>query len=88
MAQANVPLDRRVVGDIVDSQKFQLASASIRELNAVAAAIEKRLGIRFIHMEFGIPGLHTDEVAIAGRSRRSRSGACRTCTHPTTACRS
>lgn len=66
MAQANVPLDRRVVGDIVDSQKFQLASASIRELNAVAAAIEKRLGIRFIHMEFGIPGLHTDEVAIAG----------------------
>jgi aspartate/methionine/tyrosine aminotransferase len=33
-------------------------------MNAVVTAIETKLGVKFVHMEFGIPGFPTDGIAI------------------------
>jgi len=65
MSSPAVPLDRAVVGEILAGQKFDVRTASIREMNAVVNAIEARMGIKFIRMEFGVPGLPTSPIAIA-----------------------
>ncbi|MFN2114852.1 MAG: aminotransferase class I/II-fold pyridoxal phosphate-dependent enzyme [Anaerolineae bacterium] len=64
MTSHPVPLDREVVGRILDGQKFDVRTASIREMNAVVNAIEVELGVKFIRMEFGVPGLPVSEIAI------------------------
>ncbi len=64
MNDSSVPLDREVVGAILQSQKFDVRTASIREMNAVVNAIEQELGVTFIRMEFGVPGLPTNPIAI------------------------
>ena len=59
-----VPVDRRSVAGIVQAQPFDVRTASIREMNRLVNAIEAELSIRFIRMEFGIPGLPVSNVAI------------------------
>jgi len=59
-----VPFDRDVVNEIVRAQGFEVGRASIREMNHVVSQIEQKLGVKFIHMEFGIPGFETDRIAI------------------------
>jgi aspartate/methionine/tyrosine aminotransferase len=64
MPEPSVPYDRDAIAEIIRSQKFDVGHASIREMNTVVSAIEQRLGVRYIHMEFGIPGFPTDDIAI------------------------
>lgn len=64
MNDTPLPLDREVVGRILSSQRFDVRKASIREMNAVVNAIETELGVRFIRMEFGVPGLPLSPIAI------------------------
>ncbi len=59
-----VPFDRRAIAAILESEGIDVGRASIRETNRVVRAIEQKLGVRFIHMEFGIPGFQTDDIAI------------------------
>lgn len=64
MPQLDVPLDREVVAAILGRQKFDVRTASIREMNNVVNAIEHELGVPFIRMEFGVPGLPVSPIAI------------------------
>jgi len=61
---SSVPLERSAIEGIVSNQKFDFRSASIREMNKLVNIIENDLGIRFIRMEFGIPGLPVNPLAI------------------------
>jgi len=69
---ATLPLSTEVVGRIVAEQKLDLAVASIREINRLVNAIERDQGVRFIRMEFGIPGLPAHPVAIEAEIRALR----------------
>jgi aspartate/methionine/tyrosine aminotransferase len=62
--QATVPFDREAVRLIVEAQPFDVRKASIREMNRLVNAIEADLSVRFIRMEFGIPGLPTSDIAV------------------------
>ena len=64
MSQVPVPLDKRVIDEIIAEFGMQPANCSIRELCKIIDTIEERLGVRYIRMEFGIPGLKTDRAAI------------------------
>jgi aspartate/methionine/tyrosine aminotransferase len=64
MSEPAFPLDRQVVDAVVAEHGISLGSASIREVNRVINAIETRFGCHFIRMEFGIPGLPANPVAI------------------------
>ena len=59
-----VPLDREALQQVIDRQPFDMRHASIREMNNLVNAVEREFGIRFIRMEFGIPGLRVPEIAI------------------------
>jgi len=61
---ATVPLDRASVRRILAAQPFDVRHASIREMNRLVNAIEAELGLPFIRMEFGIPGLPTPPIAV------------------------
>jgi aspartate/methionine/tyrosine aminotransferase len=67
-----VPLDRDSVGRIIERQHFDLRSASIREMNKLVNGIEEELDFRFIRMEFGIPGLTVDPVALDAETEALR----------------
>jgi aspartate/methionine/tyrosine aminotransferase len=69
-----VPLDRAAVRRIVEAQPFDVRQASIREMNRLVNAIETELGIAFIRMEFGIPGLAPSPIAIEAEVQALRAG--------------
>lgn len=64
-----VPLERELVSDAIAAARVDLARASIREMNNLVNRIERRTGVRFLRMEFGIPGLPTPRVAIEAEHR-------------------
>lgn len=64
MSPTQVPLDHAMVARIAAAQKFDVRTASIREMNAVTNQIEAESGLRFIRMEFGVPGLPLDPIAV------------------------
>jgi aspartate/methionine/tyrosine aminotransferase len=59
-----VPLDRETLRQVIERQPFDMRRASIREMNNLVNAVEREFGIRFIRMEFGIPGLQVPDIAI------------------------
>ena len=59
-----VPLERDAVRRVIERQHFDLRTASIREMNKLVNGIEEELDIRFVRMEFGIPGLSVDPLAV------------------------
>ena len=64
MKESAIPLDAGSIREIVTGQRFDVRSASIREMNKLVNAIEEKLDVRFIRMEFGIPGLPANPIAI------------------------
>jgi aspartate/methionine/tyrosine aminotransferase len=62
--ESGIPLDREALSRIVDRERFDLRRASIREMNSLIDTIERELGVRYVRMEFGIPGLPTHRVAV------------------------
>lgn len=70
--RAVFPLDREAVGRIVAEQRLDLRTASIREVNKLVNTIENRLDLRFVRMEFGIPGLPTHPIAIEAEVKALR----------------
>jgi len=60
-----LPLNDDVLQRIIDRQGVDVRTASIREMNALVNAIESECKVRFVRMEFGIPGLPVDPLAIA-----------------------
>ena len=68
-SREDVPLSREVVGKVIDSMPFDVRRPSIREMSRLVNTIEKQEGIRFIRMEFGIPGLPLSPIAIEAEHR-------------------
>ncbi|MHC4469345.1 MAG: aminotransferase class I/II-fold pyridoxal phosphate-dependent enzyme [Planctomycetota bacterium] len=64
MTFATVPFDKKIVDEVIAEAGISVGTASIREVNRVINAIEARLEAKFIRMEFGIPGLETNPIAI------------------------
>ena len=67
-----LPLDRDAVRRIVAEQRFDLARASIRETNRFVDALEREFDVRFIRMEFGIPGLPVPSLAVEAEAEALR----------------
>jgi aspartate/methionine/tyrosine aminotransferase len=59
-----IPLERDAVREIISKQNFDVRKASIREMNRLVNSIENELDVKFIRMEFGIPGLPAHSIAI------------------------
>ena len=68
----NVPFDREALAGIADELDVDVRHASIRDMDRLVNTVEERLGVRFIRMEFGIPGLPAPEVAIEAESKALR----------------
>ncbi len=64
MPDPALPFDRQIVDDVVRGSGVTAGTASIREMNRIVNTIESRLGTKYIRMEFGIPGLKPNPVAI------------------------
>ena len=62
--KGDVPFNRDIVDRIVEENGVDFRSASIRDANRVVNAIEKELGVKFIRMEFGVPGLPPNEIGM------------------------
>jgi aspartate/methionine/tyrosine aminotransferase len=62
--EQTIPLDRDAVKKIISKHHFDVRKASIREMNRLVNSIEKGLGVDFIRMEFGIPGVPAHSIAI------------------------
>jgi len=72
MKDSPVPLDAEAIRSVVTSQNFNVRAASIREMNKLVNAIEQKLGVEFIRMEFGIPGLPVHPLALEAETRALR----------------
>ncbi len=59
-----VPYDRAVIREAVSELRLDLKSASIRDTNKLVNTLQQRLGVEFIRMEFGVPGLPTPTIAV------------------------
>jgi len=64
MAFEPVPFDKVTVDEVIAEYGISVGRASIREVNRVINDIEARLGVQFIRMEFGIPGLSASSTAV------------------------
>ncbi len=64
-----VPFDKAVVDKVVTRAGISVASSSIREVNRVINEIEQELGVKYIRMEFGVPGLPS--IPLAHEAERS-----------------
>jgi aspartate/methionine/tyrosine aminotransferase len=70
--ELTVPFDAAAISKIVAGQRFDIRTASIREMNKLVNAIETDLGVEFIRMEFGVPGLPVHPIAIEAEARALR----------------
>lgn len=69
------PVDDSVVrSKILESGLKNIGRASIRELVALTAEIEKASGVNFIRMEMGVPGLPPSEIGINSEILSLQSG--------------
>jgi len=70
--ETSIPIERETMRRIVEKKKIDVRGASIREMNNLINTIEQELGIRFIRMEFGIPGLPTHRIAVEAEAEALR----------------
>ncbi len=74
MGTLTVPFDRTLIQAVLDETGFDPANLSIRETNRLVTLIEGQLDIRFVRMEFGIPNLPYDPVAIETAAQAESRG--------------
>ncbi len=72
MQVSTVPIDPSIVAGIVARFGIDLREPSIREMNMLVDALEAEAELRFIRMEFGVPGLPTDPIAIEAEAHALR----------------
>lgn len=64
MATVDAPFDRSIVDAVLSELKVNPETASIRRVAMVISEVEKRLGCRYLRMEFGIPGIEPNPIGI------------------------
>lgn len=71
---SSVPLDAEAVDRILARQRFDVRRAKIREMSQLVDTLEREFDIRFIRMEFGIPGLPTPRIALEAEAQALQQG--------------
>lgn len=75
MQHNNTPISAEIVDDVYSNSGLtDLSIASIREMGKMVNTIEQRSGVRFIHMEMGVPGLPAASVGIDAEIAALKSG--------------
>ena len=71
----NFPISKKTIDEAIKNLNIkQLATASIRDLVALASVLEKQTGTTFIRMEMGVPGLPSPQVAIDAEAQAMARG--------------
>lgn len=69
------PISKETINEAIKSLNIkQLATASIRDLVALANVLEKKTGTKFVRMEMGVPGLPSPQVAIDAEAEAMQRG--------------
>jgi len=63
VSDSKFPLSHEVMDRIIGEQGVDMERVNIREMAKIAKAAERELGVQFIRMEIGIPGLPLDDLA-------------------------
>lgn len=70
-----IPFQKELVNDVLKNMRISRAcNATIRQTVALAEAIEKRTGEKFIHLEMGSPGLPASRVGIEAQKEALDKG--------------
>ncbi|HOK03727.1 MAG TPA: pyridoxal phosphate-dependent aminotransferase [Victivallales bacterium] len=71
----SIPLDKDFVENEVNNLHIKsLSTASIREIVKLAHNIENKSGLRFIHMEMGVPGLPPNPIGVKAQIKALKKG--------------
>lgn len=57
------PVDKSIVDSLIKENRIDIMNASIRQVNLLVQVVEQKLGVKYIRMEFGVPGLRADKEA-------------------------
>lgn len=69
------PIENAALNSILESMGISdISCATIRQSGEIARTLEKNLGIEFLHLEMGIPGLPAAEVGVEAECAALRSG--------------
>ncbi len=69
------PISRDLIDRAIeDFQIADFSKATIREVKAIAAKVEKESGVEFIKMEMGVPGLPPSRVGVQAEIRALQGG--------------
>lgn len=74
MPDTRFPLDRKRVERIIQDQRIDMERVNIREMAKIVKAIETEIGVEFIRMEIGIPGLALNEAALQAEAEALAAG--------------
>lgn len=64
MTKPEVPFDRMVIDAVLKEQEVDPGTASIRKIASVVSEVERRLGCKYLRMEFGVPGFEPNAQGI------------------------
>jgi len=62
MNRSKFPLNKDVLEKIIIDNEVNLDDISIRELNRMVDFLEEQYNVKFLHFEFGVPGLLADRM--------------------------
>lgn len=69
------PLERSLVAEVLKKNNLEsVGKASIREVKKVVDDIESAVGVQFVRMEMGIPGLPAAQVGVEAEIQALRNG--------------
>lgn len=69
------PIERNIIDRTINEfQVMDFATATIREVKAIAAKAEAQSGVEFIKMEMGVPGLPPSAVGVEAEIKALQSG--------------
>ena len=69
------PIDSRFLDEAINAFQIKdLAKATIREVQGVAAHVEKNSGVEYIKMEIGVPGLPPSAVGVKAEIKALENG--------------
>lgn len=69
------PIDKGLIDSLIKKAHLtDFSKATIREINGVAASIEKESGVEFVKMEIGVPGLPPSAVGIQAETAALQRG--------------
>jgi aspartate/methionine/tyrosine aminotransferase len=70
------PIAAERMREVADELGIDPGKASIRQMNNLVNALERRFDAKFVRMEFGVPGLPAHPVAIEAEIEALRRGTC------------